>query len=113
MRDDAAIGVLHRPDGTTECLQKGDRWIMRIDPAGDLFELDPEVVIEGDPSYGFRLTAPFTTAEVRTVTTSQIICSSQGWKVDQHAMLTRAFETGERRFKLTDFLPGWPLSREG
>lgn len=103
----ATIGQRHR-DGMIDVGAVGDRSLFHVDVELDLFDIDPDVQMVGDPSSGYTLTAPFTEAWVMTTTTSRITCPGRGWVIDQHALLTRAFETGERSLRLSDFLMDAP-----
>lgn len=125
--DDAqTVGVRHNADGTTDCCATPLRWIMRINSEEDYLVLDSEVVIEGDEHIGYRLSAPFTAAVIQTIPSSQIIVhgpiggrlhmrspisSALRTVVDQHALLTRAVETGERVLRLSDFVVQPPEQR--
>lgn len=101
--DDApARGIHHKADGSVEMVSTPDRYLVRVDHEGDVVTLDDEIEISGHVSYGFTLSGPFTPAKVHTVTDSRVRRDGRP-DVDLHALLARAQETGERRFRTSDF----------
>ena len=87
------------------------RHLLRLELESALVVIDSDVRIVGDRDTGFVLSAEFTPARI-DVRPSAVL-SYAGRDIDMNALLAAAQATGERVFRMDDYLSLPPASPEG